>query len=216
MLTFFAENPIAAVIVACEIGLWVLLGLGMVLRYVVRLRRTSTAPCGYSAVGRRVGHRDGDRPAPRRRRRPCACAGGVLPGLEPGLRARDRPLGRRSVRPPVRRRACAAPHTEAWPRTRRTPDAGVVPGRRHGRDRVRRARRAHLVLRGTGGSAGLVVVDRSRLGGRRPVVRVRPALGEREKVSAAAEAAADRRCHARHRAAWRPESGPYRPWRRGS
>jgi hypothetical protein len=43
MLTFFAENPIAAVIVACEIGLWVLLGLGMVLRYLVRLRRTSTA-----------------------------------------------------------------------------------------------------------------------------------------------------------------------------
>ncbi len=43
MLTFFAENPIAAVIVACEMGLWVLLGLGMVLRYLVRLRRTSTA-----------------------------------------------------------------------------------------------------------------------------------------------------------------------------
>jgi hypothetical protein len=43
MLTFFAENPIAAVIAACEIGLWVLLGLGMVLRYLVRLRRTSTA-----------------------------------------------------------------------------------------------------------------------------------------------------------------------------
>ena len=43
MLTFFAENPVAGVIVACEIGLWVLLGLGMVLRYLVRLRRTSTA-----------------------------------------------------------------------------------------------------------------------------------------------------------------------------
>ena len=43
MLTFFAENPIAAVIVGCEIGLWVLLGLGMVMRYLVRLRRTSTA-----------------------------------------------------------------------------------------------------------------------------------------------------------------------------
>jgi hypothetical protein len=43
MLTFFAENPIAAVIVGCEIGLWVLLGLGMVLRYLLRLRRTSTA-----------------------------------------------------------------------------------------------------------------------------------------------------------------------------
>jgi hypothetical protein len=30
------------VIVACEVGLWVLLGLGMVLRYMARLRRTST------------------------------------------------------------------------------------------------------------------------------------------------------------------------------
>src|ERR1700742_842706 len=43
MLTFFAENPIAAVIVGCELGLWVLLGLGMVLRYLAGLRRTSTA-----------------------------------------------------------------------------------------------------------------------------------------------------------------------------
>lgn len=43
MLEFFAENPVAAVIVGCEIGLWVLLGLGMVLRYLFRLRRTSTA-----------------------------------------------------------------------------------------------------------------------------------------------------------------------------
>jgi hypothetical protein len=43
MLTFFAENPVAAVIVGCEVGLWVLLGLGMTLRYVIRLRRTSTA-----------------------------------------------------------------------------------------------------------------------------------------------------------------------------
>jgi hypothetical protein len=42
MFTFFAENPVAAVIVACEVGLWVLLGLGMVLRYMARLRRTST------------------------------------------------------------------------------------------------------------------------------------------------------------------------------
>jgi hypothetical protein len=42
MLEFFAQNPVAAVIVACEVGLWVLLGLGMVLRYVARLRRTST------------------------------------------------------------------------------------------------------------------------------------------------------------------------------
>ena len=42
MPEFFAQNPVAAVIVACEVGLWVLLGLGMVLRYVARLRRTST------------------------------------------------------------------------------------------------------------------------------------------------------------------------------
>ena len=42
MVTFFAENPVAAVIVGCEVGLWVLLGLGMTLRYLVRLRRTST------------------------------------------------------------------------------------------------------------------------------------------------------------------------------
>jgi hypothetical protein len=43
MLEFFAENPVAAVIVGCEVGLWVLLGLGMVLRYLIRLRRVSTA-----------------------------------------------------------------------------------------------------------------------------------------------------------------------------
>ena len=43
MMAFFAENPVAAVIVGCEVGLWVLLGLGMVLRYPARLRHTSTA-----------------------------------------------------------------------------------------------------------------------------------------------------------------------------
>jgi hypothetical protein len=43
MLGFFVENPVAAVIIGCEVGLWVLLGAGMVLRYLVRLRRTSTA-----------------------------------------------------------------------------------------------------------------------------------------------------------------------------
>jgi hypothetical protein len=43
MLEFFAENPVAAVIVACEVGLWVLLGLGMVLRYLLRRQRISTA-----------------------------------------------------------------------------------------------------------------------------------------------------------------------------
>lgn len=42
MLTLFAENPVAAVIVGCEVGLWVLLGLGMSLRYLARLRRIST------------------------------------------------------------------------------------------------------------------------------------------------------------------------------
>ncbi|BBY42642.1 hypothetical protein [Mycolicibacterium celeriflavum] len=42
MLEFFAENPVAAVIVGCEIGLWVLLGLGLMLRYLVRARHTST------------------------------------------------------------------------------------------------------------------------------------------------------------------------------
>ena len=42
MLSFFAENPVAAVIVACEVGLWVLLGLSMVLRYLAQRRRTST------------------------------------------------------------------------------------------------------------------------------------------------------------------------------
>ena len=43
MLTFFADNPVAAVIVGCEVGLWVLIGLGMTLRYLVGLRRVSTA-----------------------------------------------------------------------------------------------------------------------------------------------------------------------------
>ncbi len=43
MLEFFAENPVAAVIIGCEIGLWALLGLGMVVRYPLRLPRTSTA-----------------------------------------------------------------------------------------------------------------------------------------------------------------------------
>ena len=42
MWEFVRENPIAAVIVACEFGLWFLLGIGMVLRYLVRRRRTST------------------------------------------------------------------------------------------------------------------------------------------------------------------------------
>jgi hypothetical protein len=36
------ENPIAAVIVACEIGLWVLLGAGLAARYLLRRRGLST------------------------------------------------------------------------------------------------------------------------------------------------------------------------------
>ena len=33
---------IASLIVACEVGLWVLIGLGLSLRYLLRMRRTST------------------------------------------------------------------------------------------------------------------------------------------------------------------------------
>ncbi len=36
------DNPIVALILACEIGLWVLLGLGLVARYLLRLRTLST------------------------------------------------------------------------------------------------------------------------------------------------------------------------------
>ena len=36
------DNPIVALIVACEIGLWVLLGLGLTARYLLRLRTLST------------------------------------------------------------------------------------------------------------------------------------------------------------------------------
>jgi hypothetical protein len=35
-------NPVAALIVACEFGLWVLLGLGLVARYLLRLRTLGT------------------------------------------------------------------------------------------------------------------------------------------------------------------------------
>lgn len=42
MVELLRDNPVAAVIVACEFGLWILLGTGLVLRYLVRLRRTST------------------------------------------------------------------------------------------------------------------------------------------------------------------------------
>jgi hypothetical protein len=37
------ENPIAAVIGLCEIGFWIMLGAGLVARYVLKWRRTSVA-----------------------------------------------------------------------------------------------------------------------------------------------------------------------------
>lgn len=39
---FVAENPIVAVIVGCEIALWVVLFLGLAVRYLLRLKRTSS------------------------------------------------------------------------------------------------------------------------------------------------------------------------------
>jgi hypothetical protein len=42
MVELLRDNPIAAVIVLCEFGLWFIVGAGLVLRYLVRLRRTST------------------------------------------------------------------------------------------------------------------------------------------------------------------------------
>ncbi|HEX6360575.1 hypothetical protein [Actinophytocola sp.] len=42
MLELLRDNPIAAVIVLCEVGLWVMVGAGLVLRYLMRSRRTST------------------------------------------------------------------------------------------------------------------------------------------------------------------------------
>jgi len=36
------ENPIVALILGCEVGLWVLLGLGLVARYPLRMRTLST------------------------------------------------------------------------------------------------------------------------------------------------------------------------------
>ncbi|MGW5748377.1 hypothetical protein [Amycolatopsis sp. NPDC003861] len=38
---FFAENPMAAVIAAGEIGFWVFIAAGLAVRYVLRLRRAS-------------------------------------------------------------------------------------------------------------------------------------------------------------------------------
>jgi hypothetical protein len=42
MVEMLRENPVAAVIVACEVGLWVLLLAGLVARYPLRLRVVST------------------------------------------------------------------------------------------------------------------------------------------------------------------------------
>ena len=42
MWQLLAEHPVAGVIGACEIGLWVFLALGLLARYLLRLRRTST------------------------------------------------------------------------------------------------------------------------------------------------------------------------------
>ncbi|MEV6877315.1 hypothetical protein [Amycolatopsis sp. NPDC051128] len=38
---FFAENPMAAVIAAGEVGFWVVIAAGLAVRYVLRARRTS-------------------------------------------------------------------------------------------------------------------------------------------------------------------------------
>lgn len=42
MLAFLSDNPVAGFIVACEVGLWVLLGAGLALRYPLRRRLAST------------------------------------------------------------------------------------------------------------------------------------------------------------------------------
>jgi hypothetical protein len=39
---FLSENPLVLLIGACEVGFWVLLGAGLVTRYVLRARRVST------------------------------------------------------------------------------------------------------------------------------------------------------------------------------
>lgn len=42
MGNFLSENPLVLLIGACEIGFWVLLGLGLAARYLLRLRTVST------------------------------------------------------------------------------------------------------------------------------------------------------------------------------
>lgn len=39
-MDFVSENPMVALIVACEVGFWILLAAGLVARYALRLRRT--------------------------------------------------------------------------------------------------------------------------------------------------------------------------------
>ncbi|NNH70516.1 hypothetical protein HLB23_11685 [Nocardia uniformis] len=42
MLELLGEHPVAGVILACEVGLWVLLGSGLAVRYLARMRTLST------------------------------------------------------------------------------------------------------------------------------------------------------------------------------
>lgn len=42
MTRFLSENPLVLLIAACEVGFWVLLGAGLVARYLLRARRVST------------------------------------------------------------------------------------------------------------------------------------------------------------------------------
>jgi hypothetical protein len=42
IIDWIGRNPMAALIAACEVGFWVMLGAGLVARYLLRWRRTST------------------------------------------------------------------------------------------------------------------------------------------------------------------------------
>ena len=214
MLTFFAENPIAAVIVGCEIGLWVLLGLGMVMRYLVGSADQYRRARGHSPAGRRAG----DPTAMICTAAPtsgwCTC-GRASPWALTGVRRRScagRTLGSLAGSPAGPPRA----HSQKGPERVAHLISRVVSRRWHGRDRVCRARGAHPVLRRTGGPGGPVVVDRPGVGGRRPWFVFGPMWETREEVSDGAAAAACRWCRARPRAAWRPGSGRCRRGRRGS
>lgn len=43
MGSFIGENPVVALIAVCEIGFWVLLGMGLLVRYLLRWRRVGAA-----------------------------------------------------------------------------------------------------------------------------------------------------------------------------